>query len=92
MTSPGTEYLGMYITIAYTVIAMIAGGVVAVAKKDYAGRGVAVSMLSGLFGPLFMALDRPSGARQGAEEIWPTRGPEAAILNIVLLSVFNYFV
>jgi hypothetical protein len=82
----------MYITIAYTVIAMVVGGIVAVAKKDYAGRGVAVSMFSGLFGPLFMALDRPSEARQGSEAIWPTRGPEAAVLNIFAVAVFNYFV
>ena len=90
MTSTGAEYLGMYITIVYTIVAMVAGGIVAAAKKDYVGRGVAVSMLAGLFGPLFMAMDRPSGARQGSEEIWPSRGPEAAILNILLLAVFNY--
>lgn len=92
MSSAGTEYLGMYITIGYTVVAMIVGGIVAAGKKDFAGRGVAVSMFAGLFGPLFMSLDRPSRARQGGGEVWPSRGPEAVILNVVLVSVFNYLV
>jgi hypothetical protein len=70
---------------------MIVGGIVAAGKKDFVGRGVAVSMFAGLFGPLLMSLDSPSRAREGDGEIWPSRGPEAVILNVVMVSVFNYF-
>ncbi|MGD8368959.1 MAG: hypothetical protein PVG78_15080 [Desulfobacterales bacterium] len=92
MGSSGTEYLGMYITVGYTLISMLIGGFVAARKKDFATRGVAVSMFAGLFGPLFMALDQTSRAREDAEDIWPARGPEAVILNVLLVSVFNYLV
>jgi hypothetical protein len=89
MGSAGTEYLGMYITIAYTVVSMLIGGIVAARKKDFATRGVAISMFAGLFGPLFMVLDRKSRARENPDNLWPARGPEAVILNVVLVSVFN---
>ena len=92
MESGITEYLSMYITIAYTLVAMVVGGIVAAVKKDYPSRGVAVSMFAGLFGPLFMALDRPSKAREGESRVWPARGPEAVILNVVFVAVFNYMV
>ena len=92
MGSGTTEYLSMYITIVYTLAAMIVGGIVAMAKKDYPSRGAAVSMFAGLFGPLFMALDRPSKAREGDSGIWPVRGPEAVIINVVLVALFNYIV
>jgi hypothetical protein len=92
MQSAGTEYIGMYITIGYTMASMLLGGIVAARKQDFATRGVAVSMFAGLFGPLFMVLDRSSRARKDSDEIWPARGPEAVILNVVLVSAFNYLV
>ncbi len=92
MGSGTTEYLGMYITVAYTLVAMIAGAIVAGVKKDYPSRGSAVSMFAGLFGPLFMALDRPSKAREGESGVWPVRGPEAVILNVIFVAVFNRIV
>ena len=92
MESGTSEYLSMYITIAYTIVAMVVGGIVASAKKDYPSRGAVVSMFAGLFGPLFMALDQPSNTREGESKIWPVRGPEAVILNVIFVSVFNYLV
>ncbi len=92
MTTGGSEYLGMYITIGYTLLSMALGAALALKKHDFASRGAAVSMFAGLFGPLFMLLEAPSQGREGGEEIWPARGPEAVVLNIVLVAVFNYFV
>ena len=47
---------------------------------------------AGLFGPLFMALDRPSRAREEETGVWPVRGPEAVVLNVIAVALFNYFV
>ena len=92
MESSSAEYLSMYITIAYTIAAMVIGAIVAAVKKDYPTRGIAVSMFAGMFGPLFMALEPPSNARQEDAGVWPSRGPEAVVLNVIVVTLFNYLV
>jgi hypothetical protein len=92
MGSGTSTYLSMYITIGYSIVSAIIGAIVARAKNDFAGRGAVISLFSGIFGLIFMAMSSPSKAREGDKSPWPDRGPEATILNIIVLFLFNHYV
>jgi hypothetical protein len=76
-----------YLLICYFLVSMVLGGFIAHKKGDFASRGAAISLFSGLFGVLFMYLAPPSKAYEGDKTIWPNRAPEATILNLILLGI-----
>lgn len=92
MTEAAAGYVDMYITILYTVVSMVAGAFIARFRKDYASRGAAISMFSGIFGPVFMWLSPNSKVREGDTAVWPDRSPEATVLNIILVLLINRIV
>ncbi len=74
--------IGQILIICYFLVSMAVGGFVANAKGDFATRGAAVSVFTGLFGPLFMVMGPKSKAKDGDKTFWPDRAPEATLLNI----------
>jgi hypothetical protein len=81
------QYLPQFFLLGYTVVSMVLGGLIADKKGDFATRGAAVSLFSGIFGILFMYFGPPSEAYEGDKTIWPKRAPEATILNLMFLGV-----
>ena len=92
MGSETSTYLSMYMTIGFSFVAAVICALVAHSKKDFAGRGAVIGLFSGIFGLIFMASSPPSKAREGDKSPWPSRGPEATILNIIALFLFNHYV
>ena len=79
--------VGQYLLICYFLVSVVLGGFIAHKKGDFASRGAAISLFSGLFGILFMYFAPPSKAREGDKRIWPDKAPEATILNLIFLGI-----
>ncbi len=83
----------LIIFLVLSILPMIVGGWVAHIKKDYIARGVAISLFSSWFGPLFMYFQPDSKARQDDDEdekSWPANGPAACMCFIG--AVILYFI
>lgn len=85
------QYLPQFLLLSYIGVSMVLGGLIADKKGDFATRGAALSLFSGLFGLLFMYFASPSKAHEGDKTIWPNRAPEATVLNLIFLGI-GFFV
>jgi hypothetical protein len=76
-----------YFVLAYFLVSMVLGGIVAHIRGDFVTRGVSICLFSGLFGVAFMYLASSSTARQGDKAIWPDKAPEATVLNLIFFGL-----
>jgi uncharacterized membrane-anchored protein len=72
------------------ILITVGGGLLALFKKDYFTRGVAITFLTGVFGILAMALSTSSKARRGDnhdQHYWPERSYLAVLGTVALIAL-----
>jgi len=78
-----------YVVMAvYLVVACLLGGLVAWKKGDYFSRGLCISLMAGIFAPIYFAFSPRSHAREGDENdllLWHVHGVFATITHVLVI-------
>ena len=75
---------------SYLLVAGILGGMMARSKGDYFSRGLCISLMAGIFAPIFFAFSPRSQARQGDEKdqhLWHVWGVFPTITHVLVILV-----
>lgn len=75
---------------SYLVVSCVLGGMLARSKGDYFSRGICISLMAGIFAPIFFAFSPRSHAREGNEvdqHLWHVWGVFPTITHVVAIGL-----
>ena len=84
------DHTAAYIGFIYVLVFCLLGGVVAQAKGDYFSRGFCISLMAGVFGPIFFWFAPNSKAKKGDdydEHNWHANGVFPVMAHVVVILV-----
>ncbi|MBU1274052.1 MAG: hypothetical protein KJ720_01625 [Proteobacteria bacterium] len=74
----------------YLLVCCLLGGLMARRKGDYFSRGFCISLMAGIFAPIFFAFSPTSHARQGDEKdqhLWHVWGVFPTITHVLVVMI-----
>ena len=83
-----SESVAYVVGASYLVVACVLGGIMARNKGDYFSRGLCISLMAGIFAPIFFAFSPRSQARQGDEKdqhLWHVWGVFPTITHVLVI-------
>lgn len=85
-----SESVAYVVGASYMVVACVLGGLMARGKGDYFSRGLCISLMAGIFAPIFFVFSPRSQARQGDEKdqhLWHVWGVFPTITHVLVILV-----
>lgn len=77
-----------YVGGIYLLVCCLLGGMAARLKGDFFSRGLCISLMGGIFAPIFFAFSPRSHAREGDEkdlDLWHVHGVFPTITHVVVI-------